>query len=461
MQITVVGTGYVGLVTGTCFAEMGHRVNCVDIDQEKVKRLKAGKLPIFEPGLDLYFKRSRKEERLSFTTDIKEAVPESDIVFLALPTPPGKDGQADLSAVVQVAGQLGNLIDGYTVVVNKSTVPVGTADKVRGAIEAEGLTAGEDFDVVSNPEFLREGVAVDDFMKPERVVIGTSSERAAEIMQTLYEPFVRSGNPILTMDERSAEMTKYAANAMLATRITFMNEIANVCEKVGADVEKIRHGIGTDSRIGQKFLYAGIGFGGSCFPKDVKALKHTAKEYGYDFKLLEATTSVNDRQRALLAEKTLNYFDGDLEGKTIALWGLAFKANTDDVREAPSHIIIRRLLAEGARVVAYDPEAMETTRRELGEAITYADDEYEALEEADALLVCTEWHEFRRPEFERIKELLARPLIFDGRNLYDPKRMAEKGFTYYSIGRPYRPPASNGTGHNSSASLQQKASPSA
>lgn len=442
MHISVVGTGYVGLVSGTCFAEMGNYVTCVDIDEHKVAMLSDGELPIFEPGLERYFERNTSEGRLQFTTDITEAVPESDIIFLALPTPPGADGEADLSAVLAVARELGELIDDYTVVVNKSTVPVGTADRVQRTIADAGLTPGEDFDVVSNPEFLREGVAVDDFMKPQRVVIGTSSERAAEIMRNLYEPFVRSGNPILVMDERSAEMTKYAANAMLATRITFMNEIANVCERVGANVEQIRHGIGTDSRIGNQFLYAGIGFGGSCFPKDVKALRHTAAENGYHFKLLEVVTEVNDRQRELLAHRVIDYFGGDLDGRRIAVWGLAFKANTDDVREAPSHIIIEKLLEAGGHVVAYDPEAIETTRRELGDRIDYADDEYSVLEEAEALVICTEWHEFRRPEFERVRKLLARPVVFDGRNLFETEKMAELGFDYYSIGRPHHPPRS-------------------
>ncbi len=441
MHISVIGTGYVGLVSGTCFAEMGNFVTCVDIDAAKVERLNGGELPIFEPGLERYFERNTDEGRLQFTTEITEAVPESEIVFLALPTPSGGDGQADLSAVRQVAGQLGDLIEGYTIVVNKSTVPVGTADEVREAIAARGLRPGEDFDVVSNPEFLREGVAVDDFMKPERVVIGTSSERAAEIMENLYEPFVRSGNPILVMDERSAEMTKYAANAMLATRITFMNEIANICERVGANVEKIRRGIGTDSRIGKQFLYAGIGFGGSCFPKDVKALGHTAAEHGYEFQLLDAVTRINDYQREVLAHRVIDYFGGDVEGRRIAVWGLAFKANTDDVREAPSHIIIRALLEAGAEIVAYDPEAIETTRAELGDAIAYAADEYSVLEDAEALVICTEWHEFRRPEFERMHELLARPVVFDGRNLFEREKMAELGFDYYSIGRPHLPPA--------------------
>jgi UDPglucose 6-dehydrogenase len=436
MNITIVGTGYVGLVSGTCFAEMGNIVTCVDIDAEKVDRLQSGELPIFEPGLERYFERNTSEERLTFTTEIASAVPDSDIVFLALPTPSGIEGQADLSAVEAVADRLGGLIDDYTVVVNKSTVPVGTADEVRETIAARGLVPGEDFDVVSNPEFLREGVAVDDFMKPERVVIGTSSDRAAQLMRDLYEPFVRSGNPILVMEERSAELTKYAANAMLATRITFMNEMANVCERVGANVEKVRHGIGTDSRIGKQFLYAGIGFGGSCFPKDVKALNYTAAEHDYDFQLLDAVSRINDYQRELLAHRVIDYFGGDVEGRRIAVWGLAFKANTDDVREAPSHIIIEKLLEAGAEVIAYDPEAIETTRAKLGDRIEYAHDEYSVLDGAEALVICTEWHEFRRPEFERVRELLEQPVIFDGRNLFELEKMADEGFDYFSIGRP-------------------------
>lgn len=445
MNIAVVGTGYVGLVTGTCFAEMGNDVTCVDIDEAKVEKLRSGRLTIFEPGLDIFFERNLREERLKFTTDLAEALPDADVVFLALPTPPSEDGSADLSYVLGVARQIGELLSGdpargYKVVVNKSTVPVGTADRVRAAIKEFGLKPGLDFDVVSNPEFLREGVAVDDFMKPERVVIGTSSDRAAELMTQLYEPFVRQGNPIMVMDERSSEMTKYAANAFLATKITFMNEIANLCEQVGANVDKIRMGIGSDSRIGKQFLYAGIGFGGSCFPKDVQALARTADEYDYDFKVLRAVLDVNDRQREILAERVIEHFGGSLEGKKVAIWGLAFKANTDDVREAPSHVIIRGLLAAGADVTAFDPEAIETTRRVLGEDITYSDDAYDALEGADVLVVCTEWNEFRRPSFDKMRARLKQALVFDGRNLYDPKRMAEMGFDYYSMGRPHYTP---------------------
>ena len=441
MEIAIIGSGYVGLVTGTCFAEMGNDVVCVDIDEGKIERLRNGQLPIYEPGLEVFFERSLRERRLHFTTSLEDAVAASSIIFLALPTPSDEDGSADLSYVLKAAGDIGELLarkhtDRYTILVDKSTVPVGTAGRVASVLTQKGLIQGKHFDVVSNPEFLREGVAVDDFMKPERVVIGTESEKAAQIMTALYEPFVRQGNPILVMDERSAEMTKYAANAFLATKISFMNEIANLCERVGANVDKVRIGIGLDSRIGKQFLYPGIGFGGSCFPKDVKALKHTAEENDYDFGILRAVLDVNDRQREVLAERVIDHFGGNLQGKKLAVWGLAFKANTDDVREAPSHIIIRALLEAGAEVVAYDPEAEQTTRAVLGDAIGYATDAYSALDGADALLICTEWNEFRRPDHDRIREHLARPLIFDGRNLYEPKRMAELGFEYYSIGRP-------------------------
>ncbi|MBT8401333.1 MAG: UDP-glucose/GDP-mannose dehydrogenase family protein [Rhodothermia bacterium] len=441
MKVGIIGTGYVGLVTGTCFAEMGNEVVCVDVDEDKVEGLRNGKLPIFEPGLEVYLHRNLREDRLSFTTSLADAVSACDLLFLALPTPPGADGSADLSFVLGVTKDIADLLtsdpaSSYKVVVNKSTVPVGTAERVARVLVAEGLKAGEDFDVVSNPEFLREGVAVDDFMKPERVIVGTSSERAAKLMRRLYEPFVRQGNPILVMDERSSEMTKYAANAFLATKITFMNEIANVCELVGANVDEIRRGIGLDSRIGNKFLYAGIGFGGSCFPKDVQALERTASEHSYDFQILQAVLDVNDKQRSKLAEQVIAHFGGSLSGKTVAVWGLAFKPNTDDVREAPAHIIIRRLLEGGAVVRAFDPEAIETTRRVLGDTITYCTDDYSALEGADVLVICTEWHEFRRPDFKRIRGLLRQPLIFDGRNLYAEETMREYGFEYYSIGRP-------------------------
>jgi UDPglucose 6-dehydrogenase len=461
MKIGVIGTGYVGLVSGTCFAEMGNDVVCVDIDEQKVDKLSRGELTLFEPGIERFLERNLREDRLHFTTDLVEAVEVSDILFLALPTPPGEDGSADLSYVLGVAGDIADLLKannwGYRVVVDKSTVPVGTAARVTAIMEERGLTAGEDFDVVSNPEFLREGVAVDDFMKPERVVIGTESERAAELMTQLYEPFVRSGNPIIVMDEKSAEMTKYAANSLLATKITFMNEIANVCERVGADVDKVRHGIGTDSRIGPKFLYAGIGFGGSCFPKDVQALVRTSQENDYPFEILESVLRVNERQRGILAERVIAHFDGDLTGKRVAVWGLAFKPNTDDVREAPSHAIIRALTERGAEVLAFDPEAIETTRDVLGEgelgkgSLAYAADAYSALVRADVLVICTEWPEFRRPDFDRMQRLLAEPLIFDGRNLYDAERMAESGFEYYSIGRPYVAPKRAAVAQNGQA----------
>jgi UDPglucose 6-dehydrogenase len=465
MKVAVIGTGYVGLVSGVCFAEMGNDIICVDIDENKVAKLSRGELTIFEPGIERFLERNLREDRLHFTTDLAEAVEASDILFLALPTPPGEDGSADLSYVLGVAGEIADLLVanpawGYRVVVDKSTVPVGTAAKVSALMVDRGLIEGEHFDVVSNPEFLREGVAVEDFMKPERVVIGTDSERAADLMTQLYEPFVRSGNPIIVMDERSSEMTKYAANALLATKITFMNEIANVCERVGADVDMVRKGIGTDSRIGPKFLYAGIGFGGSCFPKDVQALLRTSQQNGYPFEILEAVLRVNEQQRRVLSGRVRKHFGDDLGGRRIAVWGLAFKPNTDDVREAPSHVIIDELTAAGAEVVAYDPEATETTRAVLGEGtlnqgtLAYAADPYSALVRADCLVVCTEWPEFRRPDFERMRHLMAAPLIFDGRNLYQVDRMVENGFEYHSIGRasgvpaaaPPEPVATNGTG---------------
>lgn len=445
MNITIIGTGYVGLVSGTCFAEMGNQVTCVDIDEEKVEMLRDGELPIYEPDLEHYFARNRKEERLHFTTDLEEAVSEAEVIFMALPTPPGGDGSADLSYVMDAAGDVADIIAGedeasYRVVVNKSTVPVGTADKVQDVMAERGLHPEEDVDVVSNPEFLREGAAVDDFMKPDRVVIGTSSEKAADIMKRLYEPFVRQGNPILVVDERSAEMIKYTANSLLATRISFMNEIANMCERVGANVDKVRLGISKDHRIGQHFLYAGIGFGGSCFPKDVQALARKGREEGYDFQILDAVLDVNDRQRRRLAVQATDYFGGDMDGRKIAVWGLSFKPGTDDTREAPSHIIIDDLLEKGADIAAYDPEAIETTRKAFGDDITYGENIYDVLDGAEALLICTEWHEFRRPDLEEVHERLERPLIFDGRNVFEPKRMAEMGFDYYSIGRPHYPP---------------------
>ena len=457
MNIAVVGTGYVGLVSGVCFAEMGNDVTCVDIDAAKVESLREGRLTIYEPGLEVYFDRGRREGRLVFTTDLAEAVQPADVVFLALPTPPGEGGAADLKYVLGVADDLGRLLAeakadgqggwGYKVVVDKSTVPVGTAARVTAAIAQHGVAEGTDFDVVSNPEFLREGVAVEDFMKPERVVVGTSSEKAGDLMRRLYEPFVRSGNPILVMDEASAEMTKYAANAMLATKITFMNEIANLCDLVGADVDKVRRGIGTDSRIGSKFLYAGIGFGGSCFPKDVQALHRTAREEGYDFQILDAVLRVNDEQRKMLAQQVVAALgtDGDqpLAGRTIAMWGLAFKPHTDDVREAPAHVLIREFVRLGAEVVAFDPEAVETTQAAFAReplvgpgSLTYAATVYEAAQDADALVVATEWPEFRRPDMERVRRSMVQPVVFDGRNVFEPAQMVASGFTYRSIGRP-------------------------
>ena len=433
MNITVVGTGYVGLVTGTCFAETGNNVICVDIDEHKVNQMKNGEIPIYEPGLELLFARNTKQGRLNFTTSLAEGVEHADVIFLALPTPPGEDGSADLSYILGVAGQLSDLIDTYKVVVDKSTVPVGTAEKVHNTL-AKNLDPAL-FDVVSNPEFLREGVAVDDFLKPDRVVIGTESKKAQEIMRQLYEPFVRQGNPIIVMDERSAEMTKYAANSYLATRISFMNEIANLCEMVGANVDMVRIGIGSDTRIGKRFLFPGVGYGGSCFPKDVQALSFTAHSNQYDFKILNAVMNVNGIQREVLADKIIQFYNGDLSGKTIAIWGLSFKPNTDDIREAPAIYIIKRLLDAGAKVKAYDPEAMGNMKKLFGDQVTFVSDQYEALIESDSLAIVTEWSVFRTPSFKVIKELLKNPVIFDGRNLYDLHRMEERGFYYNSIGR--------------------------
>jgi UDPglucose 6-dehydrogenase len=432
MNIAVVGTGYVGLVTGTCFAEMGNHVTCVDIDANKVERMRNGSIPIYEPHLDVLFERNIKQGRLQFTTNLEEAIADASIIFLALPTPPGEDGSADLSYVLGVANNLGRLIKDYKIVINKSTVPVGTAEKVREAI-AKNATVH--FDVISNPEFLREGFAVDDFMKPDRVVIGTKSEKAKKVMSDLYAPFVRQGNPIYFMDERSAELTKYAANAFLATKITFMNEIANLCEKVGANVDAVRIGIGSDSRIGKRFLFAGIGYGGSCFPKDVQALYRTSQDYKYDFKILSSVMEVNEIQKTVMVEKLRQHFDGNLAGKKFAVWGLAFKPDTDDIREAPALYIIRDLIAAGASVSAFDPEAMENVKRTIGEVIHYANDPYEAVQDADALLIATEWSLFRTPDFDKMKETMKGKVIFDGRNLYDLQRMAEMGFHYNSIGR--------------------------
>lgn len=432
MNIAVVGTGYVGLVTGTCFAETGNHVTCVDINAQKVARMKQGIIPIFEPGLDLLFDRNTKNRRLQFTTNLAEAIEHAQIIFLALPTPPGADGSADLSYILGVAKDLSHIIKDYKVIVDKSTVPVGTAEKVH-AILAEKLDT-KLFDVVSNPEFLREGVAVDDFMKPDRVVVGTNSARAQKVMRQLYEPFVRQGNPIYFMDERSAEMTKYAANSYLAARISFMNEIANLCERVGANVDMVRVGMGSDARIGKRFLFPGIGYGGSCFPKDVQALAKTAKEYEYDFKILNAVMNVNDLQKQRLSEKINTYYGDNLKGKHFAIWGLAFKPNTDDIREAPALEIIANLLAAGCTVCAFDPEAMENVKGVFGDKIAYAADEYHALQGADALIICTEWSVFRTPDFQEL-EVLKDKVIFDGRNLYDVAQMQGMGFYYSSIGR--------------------------
>ncbi|MDB5230380.1 MAG: UDP-glucose 6-dehydrogenase TuaD [Chitinophagaceae bacterium] len=433
MKLAVIGTGYVGLVTGTCFAETGNYVCCVDIDKNKVEKLSKGEMTIFEPGLDKLFVRNLKEERLRFTTDLIEGIKNAEAIFLALPTPEGEDGSADLSYVLGVAKELGKILKDYKVVVDKSTVPVGTAEKVRAAI-AENYKG--EFDVISNPEFLREGVAVEDFMKPDRVVIGTSSERAKKVMNELYAPFVRQGNPVIFMDERSAELTKYAANAFLATKITFMNEIAQLCELYGADVDMIRKGIGSDDRIGKRFLFAGIGYGGSCFPKDVKALKRSAEDTGYDFKILNAVMEVNEKQKAHLVSKLKSHFNNNISGRHFAVWGLAFKPNTDDVREAPAFKIIDALLAEGATVCGFDPEAINNTRKALGDKIQFSEDQYETLENADALIIATEWNEFRTPDFEKISKLLKQKAIFDGRNLFDSETMKNKGFHYVSIGRP-------------------------
>lgn len=438
MNIAVVGTGYVGLVTGTCLAETGNHVICVDIDESKIQKMQAGEVPIYEPQLELLFERNIKQGRLSFTTNLAEAIKESSIIFLALPTPPDEDGSADLSYILGVADTLGTLITDYKVIVDKSTVPVGTAQKVK---EAVAKNATVDFDIVSNPEFLREGFAVEDFMKPDRVVIGCSSEKAKNIMEDLYKPFVRQGNPIIIMDEKSAELTKYAANSFLATKISFMNEIANLCEKVGADVDAVRAGIGSDERIGKRFLFPGIGYGGSCFPKDVQALVKSANDVDYDFKILESVIHINDIQKTAIIPKIKNYFNVNstgekgLKGKKIAVWGLAFKPDTDDVREAPSLYIIDKLLSEGASITAFDPEAMNNIKNIIGDKISYSDNEYDALIDADALLIATEWSSFRTPNFDKVASLLKNKVIFDGRNLYDIKQMKKLGFYYSSIGR--------------------------
>ncbi|MFT4662911.1 MAG: UDPglucose 6-dehydrogenase [Patiriisocius sp.] len=432
MKIAVVGTGYVGLVTGTCFAETGNDVICVDIDQDKVELMKNGIIPIYEPHLDTIFKRNINAGRLIFTTDLKSAIDVSDIIFLALPTPPGEDGSADLSYILDVADQLGKMITEYKVIIDKSTVPVGTADKVTAAISKNTEI---DFDVVSNPEFLREGFAVDDFMKPDRVVIGTDSDRARKVLEDLYKPFVRQGNPIIFMDEKSAELTKYAANSFLATKITFMNEIANFCEIVGADVDMVRKGIGTDSRIGNRFLFPGIGYGGSCFPKDVQALQLSGKQHAFNFRILDSVLKTNNQQRVILVDKIESHFDYDIKDKTFAIWGLSFKPDTDDIREAPALYIIDLLLDKGAEIQAFDPEAMNNVKKKYGDKISLYENQYDVLENADALVICTEWQVFRAPDFGKMSDLLKEKIIFDGRNLFDLKTIAEKNFAYYSIGR--------------------------
>ncbi|RQO67328.1 UDP-glucose 6-dehydrogenase [Pedobacter sp. KBW06] len=432
MKIAVIGTGYVGLVTGTCLAETGNKVICVDIDAAKVQKMQEGQVPIYEPGLDVLFHRNIAQGRLTFTTDLAHGIKDAQIIFMALPTPPGGDGAADLSYILGAAKDISKLVTEYKVIVNKSTVPVGTADKVQAVFKAH---TNIEIDVVSNPEFLREGVAVEDFMKPDRVVIGTRSERAQKLMSELYGPYVRQGNPVLFMDERSSELTKYAANSFLATKITFMNEIANLCEIVGADVDAVRKGIGSDARIGKRFLFPGIGYGGSCFPKDVQALAKSADENNYDFQILKAVMEVNEKQKTVLVEKLLKYYKGDLKGKHFALWGLAFKPETDDIREAPALYIIDELVKHGATVTAFDPEAMANVKRLLGDKINYVEDQYEALQHADALLIATEWSVFRNPDFEKMEEVLSNKVIFDGRNLYDLEKMIDLGYYYNSVGR--------------------------
>ncbi len=432
MKISVIGTGYVGLVTGTCLAETGNEVLCIDINEHKVAQMKNGEVPIYEPHLDVLFDRNIKAGRLKFSTSLQEGLDFAEIIFLALPTPEDEDGSADLSYVLGAAKEIGKLIKSYKVIVDKSTVPVGTADKVRETIAKE---TNIDFDVVSNPEFLREGFAVDDFLKPERIIIGSSSERASRLMEKLYKPFVRSGNPIIFMDERSAELTKYAANSFLATKITFMNEIANFCELVGADVDKVRAGMGTDSRIGKRFLFPGIGYGGSCFPKDVKALHKSGKDLGYKFDILESVIKVNDIQKKILIPRIESYFDNDLKGKTFGIWGLAFKPETDDIREAPALYMIDELLKSGATLKVFDPEAMENVRQKYKDQLIYSSNMYDAVNSVDALIICTEWSIFRTPNFSLLKESMNEAVIFDGRNLYDIEDIEREGFYYSSIGR--------------------------
>jgi UDPglucose 6-dehydrogenase len=440
VKVTVVGSGYVGLVTGACFAEMGNDVYCVDIDQKKIENLKKGILPIYEPGLEEIVKRNYSGGRLRFTTDIKEGLDDSLFMFIAVGTPPDEDGSADLQHVLAVARDIGRKMEKYVIIVNKSTVPVGTADRVREAVREELTKRGRgelEFDVVSNPEFLKEGAAIEDFMRPDRIIVGTDNVRTGELIKELYAPFVRNGHPIFIMGVRSAELTKYAANAMLATRISFMNELSRLCEISGADIESIRQGIGSDTRIGMPFLYAGLGYGGSCFPKDVKALIQTSKEFGLESKVLKAVEEINHEQRFRFADNVKKHFGGDVKGKTFAVWGLSFKPQTDDMREAPAIDIISVLRDAGARFRAHDPVAMEVAKSIIGDkSVTYVSNYYDALEGADALLLLTEWNQFRRPDYERMKSLLKQPIIFDGRNQYDPAKMKEIGFTYYCIGRP-------------------------
>lgn len=432
MKICVVGTGYVGLVAGAGLAEMGNDVICVDNNEQKINDLLNGKIPIYEPGLDGLIEANVRENRLSFTTNLEEAVNKCLICFIAVGTPQGEDGSCDLNYVFAVAEQIAKVMKDYKIIVNKSTVPVGTAESVKNIVKS--ITNCE-FDVVSNPEFLKQGAAVDDFLKPDRVIIGSDSQKATEIMQELYSPFLRTGNPVIIMDVKSAEMSKYAANSFLATKISFINELANICEKVGADVEQVRVGMSSDRRIGGQFLFPGLGYGGSCFPKDVKALIKVAQDSGVPSRILEAADSINKQQREIFIDKIFRYFDGDLRGKTIALWGLAFKPRTNDLREAPSITIIKRLLDAGANIQAYDPKAMDEAKIIIGDCIKYTNSNYEALENADALVLVTEWNEFRRPDFEKIKNLLKNPVIFDGRNQYEPKRMQERGFEYICIGK--------------------------
>jgi len=440
MKISIVGTGYVGLVTGTCFAETGVTVTCVDIDQKKIDMLNVGQVPIYEPGLDDMIKRNVEKERLFFTTKIEESLGEANVAFIAVGTPPDEDGSADLRYVLGVARDIGKYMDHYMVVVTKSTVPIGTAIKVRAAVKSELDKRGVDieFDVASNPEFLKEGSAIADFLKPDRIVCGIDSDKAEKTLSRLYKPFVLNGHPLLFMDIPSAEMTKYAANSMLATKISFMNDVSNLCEIVGADVDMVRKGIGSDTRIGTKFIYPGVGYGGSCFPKDVKAMIKTASEYGYPMRVLQSVEDVNDDQKKVMFSKISKYFDGQLADKTIAVWGLAFKPNTDDMREAPSLVLIEQLLAAGAKVIAYDPVAIHETKRKIGDVISYVTDQYEALIDADAMVLLTEWNEFRVPKYKIMAKLMKNHVVFDGRNIYDPEEMQEVGFKYFGMGRKVR-----------------------